>query len=166
MDSLMDTVKQRASSQLTSQKGRATDGLSAIASAVRQSTTQLRNDNHDGLAEYVERAADHLEQFSNSLRDKSADELMRDVRDMARRQPALFIGGSFAVGLLAARFLKSSRDGQSRYDREEGYSYGGQTGVGTRYYGTVGATPGQEIPPRDTISDVDDSSGGLDRERM
>ena len=166
MDSLMDTVKQRASSQLTSQKGRATDSLSAIAGAVRQSTTQLRNEHHDGLADYVERAADHLERFSNGLRDKSADELMRDVRNVARRQPALFIGGSFAVGLLAARFLKSSRDGQWRGDEAERYGYQGASGVETPYYAT-GTSAVREIPPRDAVSDVDRGpSGSLDRERM
>jgi hypothetical protein len=167
MDSLIETVKQRASSQLTSQKGRATDSLTAIAGAVRQSTAQLRADQHEGLAEYVERAADHLERFSNGLRDKSADELMRDVRQMARRQPTLFIGGSFAVGLLAARFFKSSGDRQSRRFEPDGQGYGGPTAAGTPYYGAVGSTPSAEIPRRDFVSDTDsDSIGTLNRERL
>jgi hypothetical protein len=39
------------------------------------------------------------------------------VEDFARRQPALFIGGSVAAGFALARFLKSSAD---RREREEG----------------------------------------------
>jgi hypothetical protein len=112
MDNLMNTVKQRATEQLDTQKARATDGLSTIASAVRHTTEQLRNDQHESLAQYVDRAADQLERFSTAIREKDVDQLLRDARGLARRQPALFIGGSFAVGLLAARFIKSSpRDG-------------------------------------------------------
>src|SRR3954464_9970283 len=117
MDNLMNTVKQRAAAQLDTQKTRATDGLSVMANAVRQTTQTLRNDHHESLAQYVDRAADQLERFSNVIRDKDMDQMLRDARNLARRQPALFIGGSFAVGLLAARFVKSSpRDGSDWQD--------------------------------------------------
>jgi hypothetical protein len=95
---------------LNTQKDRATDGLGSIAQAVRQTTGKLREDRQDMVAQYVEQAADQIERFSNSLREKDVSELLEDAQRFARRQPALFIGGSFAVGLLAARFLKSSRD--------------------------------------------------------
>jgi hypothetical protein len=106
---LLDNVKQQASAQLDSQKGRATDGLSAIAHAVRGTTDELRREQHDVIAQYVERMAEQLEQFSTQLRNKDITALLADARQLARRQPAIFIGGSFAAGLLAARFLKSSR---------------------------------------------------------
>jgi hypothetical protein len=149
MDNLMDTVKERANSQFDVQKGRATDGLAAIAGAVRQSTQQLRNDQHDGLAQYVEKAADQLERLSSTLRNKSADELMKDVRQLARRQPALFIGGSFAVGLLAARFIKSSRRDDSAVDHGWPPSRTYSTSSGAR-----------DIPARDFVNDVDRNSIG------
>ena len=108
---LLDNVKQKATAQFDSQKGRATDGLSAIAHAARGTTEELRRDQHDVMAQYVERMADQLEQFSTQLRDKDITALLSDARRLARRQPAVFIGGSFAAGLLAARFIKSSRRG-------------------------------------------------------
>ena len=43
---------------------------------------------------------------------------MHDAQRLARRQPALFVGGAFALGLLGARFLKSS----SPEHRYAGYS--------------------------------------------
>jgi hypothetical protein len=110
---LIDNVKQRATAQLDSQKGRATDSISTIANAVRGTTSQLRNEQHDVLAQYVEKAADQLERFSANLRDKDMTELLDGARSFARRQPALFVGGSLVAGLLAARFLKSS--GQRDY---------------------------------------------------
>jgi len=123
MDNLMNTVKQRAAAQLDTQKTRATDGLSVMANAVRQTTQTLRNDHHESLAQYVDRAADQLERFSNVIRDKDMDQMLRDARNLARRQPALFIGGSFAVGLLAARFVKSSpRDGNDWQDDQRDVS--------------------------------------------
>jgi hypothetical protein len=107
---IVGKVRERATAQLSTQKDRATDGLGTIAHAVRQTTGQLREDRQDMVAEYVEKAADQLERLSNTLREKDINELLQDAQRLARRQPALFIGGSFAVGLLAARFLKSSSD--------------------------------------------------------
>ena len=119
---LLDNVKQKATAQFDSQKGRATDGLSAIAHAVRGTTDELRRDQHDVMAQYVERMADQLEQFSTQLRDKDITALLSDARRLARSQPAVFIGGSFAAGLLAARFIKSSRqrgDGDGWRDNDD-----------------------------------------------
>ncbi len=107
---IVGKVRERATAQLNTQKDRATDGLGTIAHAVRQTTDKLREDQQDVVAQYVEKAADQIERFSNSLREKDVTELLEDAQRFARRQPALFIGGSFAVGLLAARFLKSSSD--------------------------------------------------------
>src|SRR5690606_6900409 len=121
---IVDKVKERAASQLSSQKGRATEGLDTIAHAVRQTTQQLRAEDHGTVAEYIDKAAEQIERFSTRLRDKDVNELMRDARHLARRQPAMFIGGSFALGLLAARFIKSSqRNGEEeyRYEGEAGF---------------------------------------------
>jgi deferrochelatase/peroxidase EfeB len=103
-------MKDGAASQLTTQKDRATEGLGTLAHAVRQTTERLRDEQHGTIAEYAERAAEQLERFSDNLRQKDVSELLRDAQRFARRQPALFIGGSFVAGLLIARFLKSSRE--------------------------------------------------------
>jgi hypothetical protein len=112
---LIDKVKDGAVSQLNTQKDRTTDGIGSVASAVRQSTRQLRDQQHDTIAEYVEQAAAQLERFSNTLKEKNVGELLEEAQRFARRNPALFVGGAFAVGLLSARFFKSSGD-RSRND--------------------------------------------------
>jgi hypothetical protein len=77
----------------------------------------------------VDEAANQLERVSNQLRDKDVGELMQDAQQFARRRPAVFIGSAFAIGLLGARFLKSSRDrhdeaGRNLYARTSGdYNY-------------------------------------------
>jgi hypothetical protein len=115
---MVDRVRHTAAAQLTSQKTRATDTLGSVAAAIRQSSQPLRDNNQAMLADYAGKAADQLEQFSTRLRERSLTELMDDAKRFARRQPALFVGAAFAAGALAARFLKSSPDGQRRFRTE------------------------------------------------
>jgi hypothetical protein len=103
----METIQQRAGSALDSQKSRAVDGITAVVEAVRRTGDQLREKN-GAMAGYVDSAAGQLERWSSQLRDRDMNELMDDVTSFARRRPAVFVGGGVALGLLAARFLKSS----------------------------------------------------------
>lgn len=109
-EGLMGRVREQATSQLNTQKNKATDGLGTVASAVRQTTDRLRGDNHDTVARYAEQAADQIERLSERIKDKDIGELLNDAQRLARQRPALFVGGAFAVGLLGARFMKSSAE--------------------------------------------------------
>jgi hypothetical protein len=120
---IMARLKDGAAARVSEQKDAATKGLGSIAQAARQTTQQLRDGQHETIAEYIEKAADNLEKFSSNLSNRSVAELMSDVQQFARRQPALFVGAAFAAGLLAARFLKSSNNGAAfarSYDRASG----------------------------------------------
>jgi hypothetical protein len=110
--SLMDRVRTGATSQLTTQKSRVTDGLNGLASAVRQSTNALRENQQTTSADFVERAAGQIEQIATRLRERDVNDLLRDAQQFARRQPAIFVGAAFAAGVLAARFVKSSSTNQ------------------------------------------------------
>ena len=137
---VMDRVRDGASSQISQQKDRASDGLTSLARAVRQSTQSLRDNQQGTVAQYVERAADRIEQFSTTLRERNLKDLARDTERFARRQPAVFIGAAFAAGVLAARFLKSSSEGDD-YGNEYRSSeyrndYGSVEAPGSRYRNT------------------------------
>lgn len=101
-------VREQAGERVTAQKNRATDSMTAVAHVVRETTTRLRNEQHESIAEYVDRGAEQLERFSAYLKNKDAAELWREAQNYARRRPSVFVGSAFVVGLLAARFLKSS----------------------------------------------------------
>ena len=105
---LIDQVKDKATSQINAQKDRATAGIGSVADAVRQTSQQLRQNQHDAVAEVIESAAAQLERFSDHLRNRSLDQLVDDAQRLARQQPAIFIGTSFAAGLVVARFMKAS----------------------------------------------------------
>ena len=132
---LMDKVRQGATSQLSTQKNKATDGIGTVAQAVRQASQQLRTQQHDTIANYIDQAANQLERFSTRLRDKDVGELVRDAQQFAKRRPVVFVGSAFALGLLGARFLKSSRDRQYRGGGRNSYatsSSGYRSGYGSQ----------------------------------
>jgi hypothetical protein len=66
------------------------------------------------IAEYVDRIANSVEQFSTHVRQRNVDERIGDTESGARRQPAFFSGGAFLFGLVAARFFERSYPEQSR----------------------------------------------------
>ncbi|MCU1386300.1 MAG: hypothetical protein JWL71_4997 [Acidobacteria bacterium] len=141
---LMHSIQQQANSALSSQKDRAADSIKAVIDAVRQTGESLREKNGT-IAGYADSAASQLERFSSQLRDRDISELMDDVGAFARRRPALFVGGGIALGLAAARFLKSSgTDNMS--GRASGYmstntrDYTSSTsGQSTQQFATAGA---------------------------
>lgn len=102
------------------------EDLSQVAHALRRSGRDLE----DNLAApYVERVADQIERASDYLRTTEPGQMLTSVQNFARREPALFLGGAFALGFLGARFLKSS----ARSDEEMDLGNGGGSdwGAGT-----------------------------------
>jgi hypothetical protein len=118
---------------------------------LRSSTQQLRDQNQDGASRAIERAADGVERFATYLQDANVDDVIDSVHEFARRQPAAFIGGAFALGFLASRFLKASTPDNRRY------LYGSSDqGLGTtRYESSYNTTRTYEAG----------STGGLSNER-
>jgi len=155
-EGIVDKIKNTATAQLTNQKNRATDGLGSIASAVRQSTQQLRDQQHDVIAGYVDQAADQIEQLSQRLRSRDITDLFGDLQNLSRRQPALFVGGAFALGFVAARFLKSSgQDARSDWYENAGPRTTGRdmSGGEDRGYASAGGQTYPESPSASTVHD-------------
>jgi hypothetical protein len=141
-------ARQEVSSRLAVQKDRAAEGLTSVAHALRQTGQQLRAQDQQAVTGYIETAASQVERVSNYLRQNDLGGLIDDVERFARRQPALFLGGTFVLGLLGARFLKSSRPstGYGRYpgstalaQRQPMYQGAGSTGY--PYTGSSYGTP-------------------------
>ena len=133
-------------------KTRAAESLGGVAQSLLQSGQQLR-DQHQGAGRYVEQAAQRMQQLSDYLQRTDVDDIIDGVESTARRQPALFLGAAFAVGLIGARFLKSSRRAQrhtalTRYEGDafsgagaygRGAYAGGASGSSGAYGGTAGS---------------------------
>lgn len=108
-------AKEQVSSRLATQKDRAAESLGGVAQALRTSGQQLREQDQMGVTDYIDQIANQVERFSGYIRGHDVGELVGDVERFARRQPGLFLGGAFVLGLLGARFLKSSAPQRSPY---------------------------------------------------
>jgi len=144
---LKDQMVEQVTNRLDDRKSAATGSLGTVADTFRQTSQQLRDQNQDVVADYADRAAEQIEHFTSYLRGRDVRQLVRDVEDFSRREPALFLGGAFALGLFAARFLKSStprpeQAPQYQYPREYQQALpapGPRAGV-DRYAGTPSAS--------------------------
>lgn len=106
---LVSQAGERARTGIDDTKHRAARELDSVANALRGCGGDLGSQEDSMLAPYVERVADQVGRVANMLETRTVNEIARDVESFARRNPAVFLGGCFAVGMLAARFLKSSK---------------------------------------------------------
>lgn len=117
-------VKEKATSVIGEQKTTLASGIHTVADSIRQVGENLSNsgDNNQVAAlasKYGESLAGQIEKFSSYIDERELRELARDVEQFARRQPLLFVGGAFTLGVLAARFLKSSGRNQRARGRSQ-----------------------------------------------
>src|SRR5688500_3227189 len=91
---------QAARSLIGEQQQAAAGGRGDSAGALRRAARDGTAADSPG-ARTAESAADTLQRFADSLRDRDLDGLLRDAESFARREPALFIGAAALVGFLA-----------------------------------------------------------------
>jgi hypothetical protein len=109
MHELADKAESTARSRLQSGKNDAANTLHRVANTLRQSGSSLRDEEQNLAGEYIDRAAQQIERAAHYVRDTEFGEIVERVEGFARRQPVAFVGAAFALGLLGARFLKSSK---------------------------------------------------------
>ena len=101
-------VTQSAEHQLAGGKERAAEVIGHLAEALRETRGQLRAKEMPAVQEYLGRAASQVEEVARYLQKKNLGQVVGDLESFARREPILFVGSAFVVGLLGGRFLKSS----------------------------------------------------------
>ena len=123
-------LRKAATSRIETQKQKAADGLGGVARAIRDTTDQLRGEGRAAAADYARQAAEQLERLSDRINQQDLDDVVAGVQRFARRQPAAFVGAAFAVGLLGARFFKSSSERNRRQEFARSYesTYGEASG--------------------------------------
>jgi len=144
---VMDQARAEVRSRVDDQKSSAADTLDEVARTVRSSGQHMRQEaNGQGvapkIAEVADSAADAVQHVSQYLRDTNVDEMVGQVEGFARHQPAVFLGSAFALGFLAARFLKSSspngqtaQSNQSAQSRQPAWSESGPSREANRRQG-------------------------------
>lgn len=118
MSGLKDQVKQQASQQLSSRLETAVSGLEMAAKVLRTASDQVRQQEKTGIADSLGGVADRIEGWSTSLREQDVDKLIDETKQLAQRNPALFVGGATVLGFVGARFLTSSSKPQETSSSE------------------------------------------------
>ena len=120
-------ARDSASSSLNDSRQQAADRIGGIASAVRSTSQHLRSENQASVADLTESVADQVERLSSYLRDRDLRAFRDDLESFARRQPAVAVGVALGLGMLGARFFKSTRrtSGVQRRRLPPGQSYAG-----------------------------------------
>lgn len=102
----------------------AAEGIDKLARTVRRVSTDMQTDQPQ-IANAALTAADQADKVAQYLRTTDAREIIGSVEDAARRQPLIFIGGAFLLGLAASRFIKAAGEndtgGQAGQFARSGY---------------------------------------------
>ena len=98
------------------QKARGVDAMRKVARAIDSAASELESQSPT-VARMVHETARQVDGLSDNLSSRSVNELVQTAAQLARAQPALFIGGSVMAGFALARFLRSS----SRQRPDPGY---------------------------------------------
>jgi hypothetical protein len=135
----VDEAQHQAQLTFESQKQRTAERLGSVASALRDTSHRLHEQDEEMVAHYADRAAEWVEQASDYLNHRSLNELWHSANDLARRQPEVVVAGALAAGFLFGRFLKSSnretqqwgmyQEGQWGMAQENQYGNAGRYGV-------------------------------------
>jgi len=115
------------------------EGLDQLADSVRRVSSDMETE-QPAIANLTMTAAEQTERIASFLRETDARQLVHTVEDVARRQPLLFVGGAFLLGVAASRFIKAAGGGGSQGGMG-GSGYGatyGSRGYGAGAYGTGG----------------------------
>lgn len=113
---LKQRIKQDGKEKIESGKRAAADQIAEIADAIDLAGAQL-DESQPTLANYATQLANNVGTFATRLREDSIEDLYSDMRQLATRHPGMFLLGSAAIGLVAARFMKASAE-RSSYGSE------------------------------------------------
>jgi hypothetical protein len=103
----LNEATDRVKSVVGDQKNAGADYLDTVARAVHRAAREFDADVPQA-ARYIRRAGGQIGSIAQAVRQRDIRELVTEVEDAARRQPALFFGGAVILGFAALRFLKSA----------------------------------------------------------
>ena len=107
-------LRDSAAHSFSDSKGQLAQQIKGLAKAFRRGSDALRNEEMGDFARFSDRAAERLEDLSGQL-DRDTGELLGDLQRVAQERPVLFMGSLLTLGVLSARFLRSSQASRSAY---------------------------------------------------
>jgi len=113
--SIAEDVKSRVLSTAEGQREGIADQIGGVAEALHRSGEQFKG-NQEWVAHLVERGAGELGTLAETLRTNDLRGLMEKLQDLAKRQPAVFVGAAMAAGFATVRLGKIAVAGVTKAD--------------------------------------------------
>lgn len=114
--SSMRDARDKAVDSLSDSRRRAADQIGNLATAFHRTSEHLRTEDQASVAKLADTVARRVDSVSTYLRDTEMATMVDDLERLARRRPAAVLGLGLVLGMVGARFLKSS----SRESRKAG----------------------------------------------
>lgn len=138
MRSVAEDAREKGRSVVDRQKHQVADTLRHVSEALNRAAQKLHEEKDENVANFTDAVCERVENVAEYVDRVEVSDMIDQVENFARRQPQVFLGGMFLVGLAAARFLKASPPSQGHRQ--------GQMRSGSMQHhgvtGTRGATPG------------------------
>lgn len=133
VQSLKAQASDKARDVASQGKERAAEALDSVSRMVSETADTVDERLGPQYGNYVRKAADALDGFNDSIRNKQVDELFDDARNLVRQSPAVAIGAAAAIGFLLVRLVRSGMPASAGSDDDY-------------YASSLSSTAG--IPPR------------------
>lgn len=101
-------VRQEMGREVDRRSTMAGEQVAGAARDMRHIAGSLRDEGREGPARLIDAAAERADRLAGYLERADADTMMSDVRSMARRSPALLVGGAVILGLAVGRLVMSA----------------------------------------------------------
>ena len=101
-------ARDRAADSLSESRRRAADQIGSLAAAMHKTGEHLRSEDQNSVAGLADSLARRIDGVSAYLRDTEMSTMVSDLEGLARRKPAAVLGVGLVLGMMGARFFKSS----------------------------------------------------------
>jgi hypothetical protein len=102
----LDATRMQAISYADQRKSDAAQSVADLAQSLREACKAFED--RPNIRAVVNSAADGLEQFADSVRNRSYAEIYGDIEDVMRRRPVTVATATLTLGFFISRFIKAS----------------------------------------------------------
>ena len=104
---LAAALRDRGKQEIEGAKGQLAEGAERVAAAVERTANELEGEGDDAISGLGHSVASLMRQLAGGLRERDVEAFARELADLARRNPGVFLAGSVALGFGIARVFKA-----------------------------------------------------------
>jgi uncharacterized protein YjbJ (UPF0337 family) len=129
----LDSAREQATGYVDDRKNEAAQAVVDLANTLRESAGGFGE--RPNVRALVDSAADGLEQFAGTIRERSFGDILGTLEGAVRRRPAVAAVATMAAGFLVSRFIKASSDSSRGFGRQDQRPYGSGSSQGPQASG-------------------------------